>query len=102
MHLSLLIGFESLVVGLGINYARKEIFVTRNGVMLGTPTKRVRNLQHMHPTVGIRTFDNKCRVNFGQRPFEFDVVSYLRELEKEEDMITKWPLKLYSQISTCY
>lgn len=87
------------LVGLGINYAKKEIFITRNGVLLGTPAKRVRNLLHMHPTIGIRSLDNKCRVNFGQRPFEFDIVNYMRELEKEEETTSKWPLKLYSQIS---
>eukprot|EP00029_Vermamoeba_vermiformis_P011318 TRINITY_DN618_c0_g1_i2.p1 TRINITY_DN618_c0_g1~~TRINITY_DN618_c0_g1_i2.p1 ORF type:complete len:817 (-),score=281.09 TRINITY_DN618_c0_g1_i2:32-2482(-) len=85
-------------IGLGINFAKKELFITRNGVMLGSPAKRVRNLLHMHPTVGIRTLDNKCRVNFGQRPFEFDILNYLRELEKDEEVNTKWPFKLYSQI----
>jgi hypothetical protein len=85
-------------IGLGINFAKKEIFITRNGVMLGSPTKRVRNLLHMHPTVGIRTLDNKCRINFGQRPFEFDILNYLRDLEKDEEVNSKWPFKLYSQI----
>lgn len=87
------------IVGLGINFAKKEIFITRNGVMLGSPAKRVRNLLHMYPTVGIRTLDNKCRVNFGEKPFEFDILNYLRELEKDEEVNSKWPFKLYSQVS---
>jgi hypothetical protein len=87
-------------VGLGVNYATKEIFVTKNGTLLGTLISRVRNLLHMHPTVGIKRFDNKCRVNFGQRPFEFDIVHYLQEIDKNEAIKSKWPFKVYSEIST--
>lgn len=88
-----------LVVGLGINYATKELFVTKNGVLLGIAGSRIRNLMHMHPTVGVKRVNNKCRVNFGQRPFEFDIVHYLQELDKEDKIKSKWPFKLYSQIS---
>jgi hypothetical protein len=84
--------------GLGVNYATKEIFVTKNGTLLGTLISRVRNLLHMHPTVGIKRFDNKCRVNFGQRPFEFDIVHYLQEIDKNEAIKSKWPFKVYSEI----
>eukprot|EP00029_Vermamoeba_vermiformis_P010191 TRINITY_DN5303_c0_g1_i1.p1 TRINITY_DN5303_c0_g1~~TRINITY_DN5303_c0_g1_i1.p1 ORF type:complete len:782 (-),score=153.35 TRINITY_DN5303_c0_g1_i1:109-2454(-) len=84
--------------GLGVNYATKEIFITKNGVLLGTAGSKVRNLMHMYPTVGIKRFDNKCRVNFGQRPFEFDIVHYIQELDKDDKVKAKWPFKLYSQI----
>lgn len=63
---------------------------------------KVRNLVHMYPTVGIRRVDNKCRVNFGQRPFEFDILHYIQELDKTDAVKSKWPFKLYSEISTIH
>ena len=89
------------LVGLGVNYATKEIFVTRNGTLLGTMGSKIRNLMHMYPTVGIKRVDNKCRVNFGQRPFEFDIMNYLQKIDKDDNIKSKWPFKLYSQVSKC-
>ncbi len=100
VHCCWINGNTYLVVGLGINYATKELFVTKNGALLGTMGSKVRNLVHLYPTVGIKRLDNKCRVNFGQRPFEFDIVHYLQELDKDEKIKLKWPFKLYSEIST--
>jgi hypothetical protein len=90
------------IVGLGINYATKQLFVTRNGTLMGTLGKKLRNLMHLHPTVGINKVDNKCRVNFGQKPFEFDLVSYLNQLDTDEQIAARWPQKLYSQVSKCH
>jgi hypothetical protein len=85
-------------LGLGINYATKQLFITRNGTLMGTLGKKLRNLMHLHPTVGINKVDNKCRVNFGQKPFEFDLVSYLNQLDTDEKIAARWPQKLYSQV----
>ena len=98
--LSMLI-YSLQLVGLGVNYATKEIFVTRNGTLLGTMGSKIRNLMHMYPTVGIKRVDNKCRVNFGQRPFEFDIMNYLQKIDKDDNIKSKWPFKLYSQVSKC-
>jgi hypothetical protein len=85
-------------IGFGINYAKKEIFLTRNGVLVSVIAKKVRNLMHMYATIGLRAIGNKCRVNFGQKPFEFDVEEYLKTLEQDPEFVKKWPMKLYSQI----
>lgn len=87
------------VVGLGINYATKQLFITRNGTLMGTLGKKLRNLMHLHATIGINYLDNKCRVNFGQKPFEFNLENYLKQLDADENIAAKWPQKLYSQIS---
>lgn len=69
-------------------------------MLVSVLAKKVRNLMHMYATIGLRAQGNKCRVNFGQTPFEFDIEYYLRNLEAEQQFTNKWPMKLYSQIST--
>eukprot|EP00029_Vermamoeba_vermiformis_P006436 TRINITY_DN2523_c0_g1_i1.p1 TRINITY_DN2523_c0_g1~~TRINITY_DN2523_c0_g1_i1.p1 ORF type:complete len:827 (+),score=163.63 TRINITY_DN2523_c0_g1_i1:2-2482(+) len=85
-------------VGFGINYAKNEIFLTRNGVLVSVIAKKVRNLKHMYATIGMRAVDNKCRVNFGQKPFEFDIEEYMKNLEQDPEFVKRWPAKFYSQI----
>lgn len=59
------------VVGAGINYAKDEIFFTKNGTLLPSVHKDVKVL--LYPTIGLQSPDEKVEVNFGQQKFTFNV-----------------------------
>eukprot|EP00249_Psilotum_nudum_P007140 c20336_g1_i1 orf=333-1706(+) len=64
-------------VGAGINYASQEIFFTKNGKLVGTCTKDVK--VPLYPTIGLHSPNEKVEVNFGQRPFIFDLEALAQE-----------------------
>ena len=67
-------------VGCGYNYIARSIFFTLNGTFLGTAFQDVDLSLHkdgcLYPTVGM---DSTCEIqfNFGQTPFQFNLVRYL-------------------------
>ncbi|KAF5732798.1 ran-binding protein 10-like [Tripterygium wilfordii] len=67
-------------VGGGINYASQEIFFTKNGTIVGTVYKDIKG--PLFPTVAVHSQNEEIEVNFGQRPFAFD----LKEYEAQERM----------------
>lgn len=61
-------------VGAGINYASQEFFFTKNGVVVGAVYKETRS--PLFPTVAVHSQNEEVEVNFGQKPFAFDIKEY--------------------------
>ncbi|CAK8575272.1 unnamed protein product [Lathyrus sativus] len=68
------------IVGAGINYATQEFFFTKNGRVVGTVCKDMKG--PLFPTVAVHSQNEEVQVNFGQKPFTFD----LKEFEAQERM----------------
>ncbi|KAF3956975.1 hypothetical protein CMV_017963 [Castanea mollissima] len=67
-------------VGAGINYASHEFFFTKNGRVVGTVYNDVKG--SLFPTIAVHSQNEEVHVNFGQKPFAFD----LEDFEKRERM----------------
>lgn len=69
------------VIGCGVDFARRSVFFTKNGVYLGIafdglPIGKVQ----LFPCIGLRTPGEIVEMNFGgRRPFAFDICSYVAE-----------------------
>ncbi|KHM98837.1 ran-binding protein M homolog isoform X1 [Glycine soja] len=68
------------VVGAGINYAAQEFFFTKNGQVVGSVYKDMKG--PLFPTIAVHSQNEEVHVNFGQKPFTFD----LKEFEAQERM----------------
>ncbi|KAL2329412.1 hypothetical protein Fmac_022839 [Flemingia macrophylla] len=68
------------VVGAGINFAAQEFFFTKNGQVVGSVNKDMKG--PLFPTVAVHSQNEEVHVNFGQKPFTFD----LKEFEAQERM----------------
>ena len=78
-------------MGAGYHLGKQEIFFTKNGKYLGTAFTGVRG--HLFPTVGLHSNNEHVELNFGQKPFKFDVDSMLAEEEQQrEDAVAQAPL----------
>ncbi|CAG8502903.1 17536_t:CDS:2 [Acaulospora colombiana] len=66
-------------VGCGINYYDKEVFFTKNGVSLGVASKDKFDSE-MYPTCGMESPKESAIVNFGTRPFVFDINTYAKNI----------------------
>ncbi|KAI9489369.1 hypothetical protein BDB00DRAFT_843484 [Zychaea mexicana] len=71
------------VIGCGINMADKTAFYTKNGTYLGIAFRSLKTSMHLYPCVGLRTPGEHVTVNFGQDPFVFDIVHYVKEQKRE-------------------
>lgn len=60
-------------VGAGINYAAQEMLFTKNGQLVGR-TAFHDTEEPLYPTIGLHSYNERVALNFGQRPFVFDVV----------------------------
>lgn len=70
------------VVGCGINFIRKSIFFTKNGILLGEALKIQDCGQYYYPTLSMTQW-NKVSSNFGTtRPFVFDIDQYLESIKR--------------------
>ncbi|KAG6752236.1 hypothetical protein POTOM_044457 [Populus tomentosa] len=58
-------------VGAGINYASQEFFFTKNGALVGAVYKDMKGL--LFPTVAVHSQNEEIEVNFGKKPFAFDL-----------------------------
>ncbi|KAK4284959.1 hypothetical protein QN277_001719 [Acacia crassicarpa] len=67
-------------VGGGINYATQEFFFTKNAQVVGTVSKDLKG--PLFPTLAVHSQNEEVHVNFGQKPFAFD----LKEFEAQERM----------------
>lgn len=80
-------------VGAGINYASQEIFFTVNGKLVGSRHKDVKC--PLYPSVGLHSPNERVDVNFGQKPFVFNVEALAQEeREKLQREIETLPLPL--------
>ncbi|GMH46073.1 hypothetical protein BSKO_14037 [Bryopsis sp. KO-2023] len=80
------------VIGAGIHLERQEIFFTKNGKFLKVAFERVQSELELYPTIGLHSKGEQVEVNFGGRPFRFDLEGMLME-ENE---------RLQRQIRGCY
>lgn len=79
-------------VGAGINYAAQEILFTKNGRLVGrTPFNDTE--EPLYPTIGLHSYNEKVVLNFGQRPFVFDVVVQ-EDWERRQRALESAPLPL--------
>ncbi len=78
-------------VGAGINYGAQEIFFTKNGKLVGGTFNDVK--APLYPTIGLHSPNEKVEVNFGQRPFAYDVEAQLKkERERRRKAVENVPL----------
>ncbi|CAN0928177.1 Ran-binding protein M homolog [Linum grandiflorum] len=75
-------------VGAGINYASQEFFFTKNGALIGTVKKEIKD--PLFPTVAVHSQNEEIEVNFGQKQFAFDIKDYeSQERMKQHVVIDK-------------
>lgn len=80
-------------VGAGINYASQEIFFTKNGKLVGCRPKDVKC--PLYPSVGLHSPNERVEVNFGQRPFVYNIEALVREeREKQQRAVENVHLSL--------
>eukprot|EP00798_Chlamydomonas_sp_ICE-L_P022439 gene22438-29551_t len=76
-------------VGAGIIWSTRDIFFTKNGVMLKTAFSNVRGC--LIPTIGLHSKGESVEVNFGQQPFKFDVEGLIAdERASKQEAIERW------------
>lgn len=74
------------VIGCGVNFMKGSAFFTKNGVFQGNAFRDLRDIK-VYPSVGMKRPHAHLSVNFGQRPFMFDIdrmVSHERQSIIEE------------------
>ncbi|KAI8467332.1 MAG: SPRY-domain-containing protein [Monoraphidium minutum] len=71
-------------VGAGLHLGRNEIFFTKNGNKLRTAFTNVRGAAGLIPTVGLHSRNESVALNFGAKPFRFDLESMIAEEKAAE------------------
>ncbi|KAL9041636.1 MAG: hypothetical protein Q9180_001153 [Flavoplaca navasiana] len=75
------------VVGCGINFMTGSAFFTKNGVHQGNAFRDLKDI-NVYPSVGMNSPHAQLTVNFGQRPFVFDIDDMIkREREAISDAV---------------
>ncbi|KAJ2821349.1 hypothetical protein IWW50_004673 [Coemansia erecta] len=64
-------------VGCGVDFMKRRIFFTRNGVFLGYAFQAIETDKDLYPCVGMRTPGEHVMANFGRKPFTFDISGYV-------------------------
>jgi len=64
------------IVGCGYNFIDNTVFFTKNGFHLGVAFRDLKGT--FYPTVGLRTPGEIVIANFGQKPFRYDIESFMR------------------------
>ncbi|KAI8903866.1 concanavalin A-like lectin/glucanase domain-containing protein [Gorgonomyces haynaldii] len=67
------------VVGCVMNFTHKTVSFTKNGMLLGVAFRDIPTNVNLYPSVGLRTPGEVVEVNFGQKPFRFDIQQYYRD-----------------------
>ncbi|PWA03004.1 hypothetical protein BB558_000842 [Smittium angustum] len=70
-------------IGCGINFITNEAFFVKNGVFLGIAFSNLKFNNSIFACVGMRTQGEKVVANFGQKPFVYDIDSYVHEQRKK-------------------
>ncbi|OBZ90270.1 Ran-binding protein 10 [Choanephora cucurbitarum] len=66
------------VIGCGVNFATGNVFFTKNGIFLGSAFEFDTDASY-YPCVGLSTPGERMTANFGQEPFLFDIVHYIKD-----------------------
>eukprot|EP01129_Flabellula_baltica_P006432 TRINITY_DN2408_c0_g1_i3.p1 TRINITY_DN2408_c0_g1~~TRINITY_DN2408_c0_g1_i3.p1 ORF type:complete len:390 (+),score=79.05 TRINITY_DN2408_c0_g1_i3:418-1587(+) len=68
---------DSHIFGCGINFETKEVFFTLNGMLLtSTPLPPLESSNdRLYPSISLGGYE-ECVLNFGSKPFEFDIMNY--------------------------
>lgn len=67
------------IIGCGVHFATKSAFFTKNGVPLGSAFETcIDTSESLYPCIGLSTLGEKITANFGQEPFAFDIVQYVK------------------------
>eukprot|EP00958_Prasinococcus_capsulatus_P004156 scaffold388_cov380-Prasinococcus_capsulatus_cf.AAC.13 len=70
------------IVGAGIHLEEQTVFFTKNGELLGTAFPLDEGTgQALYPTVGLHSMNAKVVVNFGAKPFKFNLAGMI-EMER--------------------
>ncbi|PRP86992.1 ran-binding protein 9 [Planoprotostelium fungivorum] len=83
------------VVGCITDYHRKEISYTHNGKWLGIAFDNCPTVD-LVPTIGMMSEGEKVDINFGGKPFQFDVMQYSREHAPRSEVTIPPPEILYT------
>ncbi|KAL9132239.1 MAG: hypothetical protein Q9217_000043 [Psora testacea] len=70
-------------IGCGVDFTRRTAFFTKNGNFLGNAFRDINPGIALYPSVGMRRPHAHLVVNFGQRPFTFDIDTMV-ERQKEQ------------------
>eukprot|EP01133_Synstelium_polycarpum_P013713 gene13713-16166_t len=62
-------------IGCGLDFVSKKIFFTKNGILVGRSSSSL-SITKLHATIGTISFGDKFSINFGNKPFEFDIKHY--------------------------
>eukprot|EP01100_Stratorugosa_tubuloviscum_P015161 TRINITY_DN851_c0_g1_i1.p1 TRINITY_DN851_c0_g1~~TRINITY_DN851_c0_g1_i1.p1 ORF type:complete len:503 (+),score=210.94 TRINITY_DN851_c0_g1_i1:16-1524(+) len=89
------------IIGCCVNFIDNYVFYTRNNKVLPNIfTNKFKNVSSIYPMVGIRSKDAEIEANFGQKPFIFDFIEYVKNQRKL--MIEEAEkIKLNDSISVC-
>jgi hypothetical protein len=84
------------ILGFGINFAKKSIFFTKNGKMIQENTTnahghKLKNIKTLFATISKMKI-KALSVNFGAKPFVFDLIQYQQQNPKAEKF------KLFSEL----
>ncbi|KAK9862364.1 hypothetical protein WJX84_006280 [Apatococcus fuscideae] len=78
---------EGDIVGAGIHLERQEMFFTKNGKRLGIAFHKVfASEQALFPTVGLHSHNESVTLNFGQKPYRFDIQGYIQEERQSKSL----------------
>ncbi|KAF2234106.1 SPRY-domain-containing protein [Viridothelium virens] len=67
------------VIGCGVNFRTGSAFFTKNGVNLGTAFNDIGRDKPYYPSVGMKKAGDYLQVNFGDKPFVFDIDGMMRD-----------------------
>lgn len=73
-------------MGFGINFLKREMFLTLNGVFQGVAFENIfpqGQSKELYPTAGLHSMNESLTFNFGLNPFKFDIKSMILKEKKE-------------------
>ena len=62
-----------IILGCGFNTSSRSCFFTKNGKYIGLAFKDMREDLTLFPTIGMNSIGEKVEVNFGGKPFAYNI-----------------------------
>ncbi|KAL1229919.1 Ran-binding protein [Trichinella pseudospiralis] len=69
------------IIGCGVHILKRTCFYTKNGRHLGVAFTDLPS--ELFPTIGLQTPGEVVEVNFGQQPFEYDIMEEIKQVRYE-------------------